>query len=202
MNASISIKPNFNVQKTQSNARKALAKTIDRAKTTLKKRIKRLENNNLTDAPAYKQYMLNEDVIKFSVKGKTTQELQSEYWKLKRLLDLKTGTVKGANETLKQIANITNIKYKNLKELKSKSKLFFELADKLENIYTSMGETAKAIDYRKIWQDVEEIMKQERKQINNALKDISELNDEAIEGLSDSLIAEFSKYIENELFEL
>lgn len=202
MNASISIKPNFNVQKTQSNARKALAKTIDRAKTTLKKRIKRLENNNLTDAPAYKQYMLNEDVIKFSVKGKTTQELQSEYWKLKRLLDLKTGTVKGANETLKQIANITNIKYKNLNELKSKSKLFFELADKLENIYTSMGETAKAIDYRKIWQDVEEIMKQERKQINNALKDISELNDEAIEGLSDSLISEFSKYIENELFEL
>ena len=202
MNASISIKPNFNVQKTQSNARKALAKTIDRAKTTLKKRIKRLENNNLTDAPAYKQYMLNEDVIKFSVKGKTTQELQSEYWKLKRLLDLKTGTVKGANETLKQIANITNIKYKNLNELKSKSKLFFELADKLENIYTSMGETAKAIDYRKIWQDVEEIMKQERTQINNALKDISELNDEAIEGLSDSLIAEFSKYIENELFEL
>lgn len=202
MNASISIKPNFNVQKTQSNARKALAKTIDRAKTTLKKRIKRLENNNLTDAPAYKQYMLNEDVIKFSVKGKTTQELQSEYWKLKRLLDLKTGTVKGANETLKQIANITNIKYKNLNELKSKSKLFFELADKLENIYTSMGETAKAIDYRKIWQDVEEIMKQERKQINNALKDISELNDEAIEGLSDSLIAEFRKYIENELFEL
>lgn len=202
MNASISIKPNFNVQKTQSNARKALAKTIDRAKTTLKKRIKRLENNNLTDAPAYKQYMLNEDVIKFSVKGKTTQELQSEYWKLKRLLDLKTGTVKGANETLKQIANITNIKYKNLNELKSKSKLFFELADKLENIYTSMGETAKAIDYRKIWQDVEEIMKQERKQINNALKDISELNDEAIEGLSDSLISEFTKYIENELFEL
>lgn len=202
MNASISIKPNFNVQKTQSNARKALAKTIDRAKTTLKKRIKRLENNNLTDSPAYKQYMLNEDVIKFSVKGKTTQELQSEYWKLKRLIDLKTGTVKGANETLKQIANITNIKYKNLNELKSKSKLFFELADKLENIYTSMGETAKAIDYRKIWQDVEEIMKQERKQINNALKDISELNDEAIEGLSDSLIAEFSKYIENELFEL
>lgn len=202
MNASISIKPNFNVQKTQSNARKALAKTIDRAKTTLKKRIKRLENNNLTDAPAYKQYMLNEDVIKFSVKGKTTQELQSEYWKLKRLLDLKTGTVKGANETLKQIANITNIKYKNLNELKSKSKLFFELADKLENIYTSMGETAKAIDYRKIWQDVEEIMKQEKTQINNALKDISELNDEAIEGLSDSLIAEFRKYIENELFEL
>lgn len=202
MNASISIKPNFNVQKTQSNARKALAKTIDRAKTTLKKRIKRLENNNLTDSPAYKQYMLNEDVIKFSVKGKTTQELQSEYWKLKRLIDLKTGTVKGANETLKQIANITNIKYKNLNELKSKSKLFFELADKLENIYTSMGETAKAIDYRKIWQDVEEIMKQERKQINNALKDISELNDEAIEGLSDSLISEFTKYIENELFEL
>lgn len=202
MNASISIKPNFNVRKTQSNARKALAKTIDRAKTTLKKRIKRLENNNLTDAPAYKQYMLNEDVIKFSVKGKTTQELQSEYWKLKRLLDLKTGTVKGANETLKQIANITNIKYKNLNELKSKSKLFFELADKLEDIYTSMGETAKAIDYRKIWQDVEEIMKKERKQINNALKDISELNDEAIEGLSDSLIAEFRKYIENELFEL
>lgn len=202
MNASISIKPNFNVQKTQSNARKALAKTIDRAKTTLKKRIRRLENNNLTDAPAYKQYMLNEDVIKFSVKGKTTQELQSEYWKLKRLLDLKTGTVKGANETLKQIANITNIKYKNLNELKSKSKLFFELADKLENIYTSMGETAKAIDYRKIWQDVEEIMKQEKTQINNALKDISELNDEAIEGLSDSLIAEFRKYIENELFEL
>lgn len=202
MNASISIKPNFNVQKTQSNARKALAKTIDRAKTTLKKRIKRLENNNLTDSPAYKQYMLNEDVIKFSVKGKTTQELQSEYWKLKRLIDLKTGTVKGANETLKQIANITNIKYKNLNELKSKSKLFFELAEKLENIYTSMGETAKAIDYRKIWQDVEEIMKQERKQIDNALKDISELNDEAIEGLSDSLISEFTKYIENELFEL
>ncbi len=180
---------------------KALKKAIDRGKTQIKKRMKRLENNNLTDSPAYKQYLKN-DVVHFSVKGKSTQELQSMYWQLKRLNDMKTGTVKGAQKVLKEIADNTGITYKNINQLNQKSKLFFNLASKAQDYLESMGETAKAIDYRAIWHDVSDIMKQDNKAIEAALGDIENLSEDAFNNLSEDIFSKLQDYFSQEINDL
>lgn len=180
---------------------KALKKAIDRGKTQIKKRMKRLENNNLTDSPAYKQYLQN-DVVHFSVKGKSVQELQSMYWQLKHLNDMKTGTVKGAQKVLKEIASNTGITYKNINDLNAKSKLFFDLASKAKDYLESMGETAKAIDYRAIWHDVNEIMKEDINSLDSALGDIENLTEDTFNDLSENIFSRLQDYFSSEIDDL
>ena len=50
------------------------------------KRIKRLEKSNLKDSPAYQKW-LDEGGVKFSVKGKTHNQLQREVARLKKFME-------------------------------------------------------------------------------------------------------------------
>lgn len=113
---------------------KALRKEVSRMSSMANKRIKRLESNELTELPAYKSWYDNGH-IKFSVKGKDYNQIQSEFWRLKRFLDDKTSTVRQANSFLKEMAQNTGIKYNGLADLKSKTKQFFDLAEKIKQYY-------------------------------------------------------------------
>lgn len=145
--------------KLASDEYKAFRKEISRMSSMANKRIKRLESNELTDLPAYKSWFDNGH-IKFSVKGKNYNQLQSEFWRLKKFLDDKTSTVRQANSFLKEMAQNTGIKYNGLADLKSKSKQFFELADKIKQYYQSANQSAIALDYQKIWQQINTQIKQ------------------------------------------
>lgn len=145
--------------KLASDEYKALKKEVSRMASMANKRLKRLEKNELTQLPSYKAWEENGSV-RFSVKGKTHQQLQSEYWRLKNFLDAKTSTVRGANSFLKEMAKNTGIKYNGLADLKTKSKKFFELADKIKQYYKNAEKTALALDYQKIWQQINEQIKQ------------------------------------------
>lgn len=145
--------------KLASDEYKALRKEVSRMSSMANKRIKRLESNELTELPAYKSWYDNGH-IKFSVKGKDYNSLQSEFWRLKRFLDDKTSTVRQANRFLKEMAQNTGIKYNGLSDLKNKSKQFFELADKIKQYYQSANKSAIALDYQKIWQQINTQIKQ------------------------------------------
>lgn len=145
--------------KVASDEYKILKKEVSRLASMANKRLKRLEKNELTDLPAYKSWHDNGH-IKFSVKGKDYNQLQSEFWRLKRFLDDKTSTVRQANKFLKEMAENTGIKYNGLADLKSKSKQFFELADKIKQYYQSANQSAIALDYQKIWQQINTQIKQ------------------------------------------
>lgn len=132
---------------------KEFRKEVSRLAQVANKRIARLEKNNLTELPAYRAWEKNGS-IHFSVKGKSYQELQSEYWKIKNLLDDVTSTVKGANKYLKEIAQNTGIKYNGVKDLKKQLSNFFRLADKIKEYYSSIGQSAQALAYQKIWQQI------------------------------------------------
>lgn len=138
---------------------KALKKEVSRMASMANKRLKRLETNELTHLPAYKSWE-EHGAIRFSVKGKTQQQLQSEYWRLKNFLDAKTSTVRSANNFLKEMAQNTGIKYNGLADLKAKSQQFFELADKIKQYYKNAQQSAFALDYQKIWQQINEQIKQ------------------------------------------
>lgn len=145
--------------KLASDEYKALKKEVSRMSSMANKRIKRLETNELTELPAYKSWYDNGH-IKFSVKGKDYNQLQSEFWRLKRFLDDKTSTVRQANSFLREMAQNTGIKYNGLADLKSKSKQFFDLADKIKQYYQSANQSAIALDYQKIWQQINTQIKQ------------------------------------------
>lgn len=136
-----------------SNKYLELKKEVSRLSSMANKRLKRLESNNLTLLPAYREWEQH-GAIKFSVRGKNYNQLQSEYWRLNRFLDDRTSTVRQANKFLREMAENTGIKYRGLEDLKSKSKQFFELAEKIKQYNMSINQSAQALDYQKIWEQI------------------------------------------------
>lgn len=140
---------------------KELKKEVSRLASLANKRIKRLERNELTETNAYKAWE-KDGKVKFSVRGKDYNQLQSEYFRLKKFVDAKSSTVRGAINVLRDMAKNTGIKYNSVAELKANSKGFFTLQSKLEQYLTSIGMGAQAIAYQRLWQAINQTVKEEK----------------------------------------
>lgn len=132
---------------------KRLKKETSRLASMANKRLDRLESNNLTMMPSYMSWQSN-GAIRFSVKGKTYNQLQSEYWRVKHFLDDRTSTVRQANAYLKEMANNIGLRYGSLEELKDASAMFFELASKIEQYNRTIDTSVRAMDYQRIWSEI------------------------------------------------
>lgn len=132
---------------------------VSRMASIANKRLARLERNELTELPAYKSWVEG-GAIRFGVKGKNYNQVQSEFWRLKRFLDNKTSLVRQANKYLREMAENTGIKYNGLADLKTKAKEFFKLADKIKEYYKMSEQNALALDYQKIWEQINVQIKQ------------------------------------------
>ena len=150
-----------------------------------KRNIRDLQSHNLGDTPAIQKLEEN-GKIKFSVKGKTYNELQSDYFRLKRFMEAETSTVKGATNVLENIAKNINIQYNDLNEIIVKSRVFFDIASKVEQILESQSQLAFTMGYQTIWTAVNNMV--ERKKIN--LQDMPNIED-AVNIVYDSLINEY-----------
>lgn len=150
--------------------KKELSKLISKAN----KRIVRLQKNQLTDSPAY-QRLIKDGVTKFSVKNKSFNELQQEMSKVNRFLSSETSTIRGINKNLKTIASNTGIKYKNIKELKSKASKFFELSSKVEQYLRTVEDMASAVGYNQIWEVISEYTQEKRINLADAEVNIEDL---------------------------
>lgn len=153
---------------------KELRAEVSRMASMANKRLNRLENNNLTMLPAYQAWEQNGS-IRFSVKGKDYNQLQAEYWRLKNFLDDRTSTVRNANAFLMEMAENTGIKYNGLEDLKSKSARFFELAEKIREYNQAIGQTAQALDYQKIWQQINTAIQQDALDLSEAVSSDEQL---------------------------
>lgn len=136
-----------------------LKKETSRMASMANKRLARLERNELTELPAYKSWV-DSGGIKFGVANKDYNQLQAEFWRLKNFLDNKTSLVRQANGFLKEMASNTGIKYNGLADLKSKTNQFFKLADKIKEYYKASELNALALDYQKIWEQINTQIKQ------------------------------------------
>lgn len=150
-----------------------------------KRNIMDLQRHNLGDTPAIQKLEEN-GKIKFSVKGKTYNELQSDYFRLKRFMEAETSTVKGATNVLENIAKNINIQYNDLNEIIVKSRVFFDIASKVEQILEAQSQLAFTMGYQTIWTAVNNMV--ERKKIN--LQDMPNI-EEAANIVYDSLINEY-----------
>ena len=162
----------------KAGVRKAQAefrKEVSRLASLANKRIQRLEDAKLTDSPAYQKWVEN-GAVKFGVKGKTYNQLQSEMARLNRFINAQTSTVRGINSNLKEMAANTGIKYGTLKELRSKATSFFELASKVEQYLRTVNDMASAIGYHKIWEVINEYVEREKIDLSGAENNIDELS--------------------------
>lgn len=150
-------------------------KEVSRLASLANKRIQRLEAAKLTDSPAYQKWVDNGGV-KFGVKGKTYNQLQSEMARLNRFINAQTSTIRGINSNLKEMAANTGIKYGTLKELRSKATSFFELASKVEQYLRTVNDMASAIGYHKIWEVINEYVEREKIDLSGAENNIDELS--------------------------
>ena len=148
------------------------------------KRLQRLEGNQLTDSPAYKKLVGNDGKRpRFSIGGKSYNEVQSEVARMNKFLNSQTSTVRGSNNVLKEMASNTGIKYNNLKDLRSKAHKFFELSSKVEQYLRTTDDMATAIGYQKIWEAVNVYVEDTRDEMGSAELDI----DEAIKKVSEAI---------------
>ena len=164
--------------------RKEASKVISMAN----KRLTRLEKSKLTDSPAYSKYVDNNEMPRFSVKGLDHNALQREMSKVKKFVQAKTSTVRGINTTLKEMVNNTGIKYKNLKELRSKASSFFNLASKVEQYLRNVEDVASAIGYQKIWEAINQYVKSEQTDFDEVENSV-----EGLTNIIDGLLNVFDK---------
>lgn len=153
---------------------KELRAEVSRMASMANKRLNRLENNNLTMLPAYQAWEQNGS-IRFSVKGKDYNQLQAEFWRLKNFLDDRTSTVREANAFLREMAENTGIQYNGLEDLKNKSAMFFELAEKIREYNQAIGQAAQALDYQKIWQQINTAVQQDAIDLSEAVSSDEQL---------------------------
>lgn len=163
---------------------RAFRREASRLVSMANKRLIRLEANKLTDAPAYQKLVeIMGTKPRFGIRGKSYNEVQREVSIMRQFLNAKTSTVRGANRVLKEMARNTGIKYKNLKELRSKAKQFFELASKIEQYLRTVDDMASAIGYQRIWEQINTYVKEQRIDLSKAENDIDRMVYEITEAL-------------------
>lgn len=141
--------------------RKQLADKVSQMARTANKRLDRLSKNNLEGQSAYAKWYQN-GAVRFSVKGKSYQELQKEYWRVKDFLDSQTSTIKGAKENMQRVAEkvmglkAEKVSEMSLQELNDATTNFFKISDAMEEYYEEINNNAKRLDYMKIFQEIKE----------------------------------------------
>ena len=160
-------------------------KEASRLASMANKRVARLEANDLRDAPAYKGYI--ESGGKFSVKGKTYNQLQVEVARMRTFINANTSTIKGVNKYLKDIADNTKIKYKNLADLRAKSSKFFELSEKVQQYLRDLDNMASSIGYQKIWEAINVYVANGNVDLAGAELDIDQVVDRIGRAISDEV---------------
>ena len=139
------------------------------------KRLKRMEEQNLTMSPSYKKWV-DEGGQKFGIKGKSTEEVRAELARLNKFLNQTTSTVRGTKKYLNNIASQVGIKnYDSYETLNNQLKDFFEVSDRVREYLKNSKEVSVSIGYKKIWEEVNEYAESVGKEFTELNKDIVEI---------------------------
>lgn len=174
---------------------RALKAEIQRKANIAHKRLARLERNNLTELPAYQQWV-KDGKVRFGVRGKNYNELQAELARVNRFLNSRTSLVREANRYMKEIAQMTGVKYRRVRELPDKLSNFFRISEKVDEYLRNVEGSASAIGYHKIWEAVNEVVETDRLDLG----EVDELSDEMMDKIMELLDYSYAKdWMEKEL---
>lgn len=112
----------------------------------------------------------------FGITSGSYQDYQSEYWRIKNFLNAKTSTVNGAKQVLGQMVKITNMPIGVDVLTKAQASNYFKLASKIEDYYKMIGETAKALDYQLIWEQINVAIEHDYEILNEVNQDVYDIS--------------------------
>lgn len=171
---------------------KALKAEVSRKASMANKRLKRLEQKGLTSSPAYKQWF-ESGGQKFSVRGKSYNELQAELARVNHFINAKTSTIRGLNNTLREIAKTTGIETRDIVKIQNHAVKFFELTSKIEQYLRNTEDSASAIGYRKIFEVVSNYVKQEKIDLGKSEQDV--------DAMMPNLVGMITRAIDTQIYE-
>ena len=119
---------------------KAFRQEVSRLNSMANKRIKRLANSKFKDSPAYQKW-LKSGGQKFSIRGKSQQDVWKEYYRVQQFLSYETSTITGSKRVLQK----TNENFKlglTYDELIAHSGDLYRLTDKVQQVLTIQGKGA------------------------------------------------------------
>ena len=164
---------------------KALRAQVSQLASMANKRLDRLEKNELTSSPAYQKWEQNGS-HRFSVSGKSYSQVQSEYWRVKDFLEMRTSSVTGTKAVLQEIAtNIGwgKIDFNDIATTQEQLSNFFSIADTVSQYLESVDESAAALDYQEIWNTINAAYQQGKIDFNSA-----ELDAEQMQGIVSGML--------------
>lgn len=145
------------------------------------KRLRRLEQQNLINSPAYKKWV-EDGGQKFSVKGKSMKEVKQEIARMNDFLEKQTSTVKGAKQYFKNVAKEVGIKkFNDFTDLQKKLNTFFETTAKIKEYLYNTKEIGVAIGYQKIWEVVSDYVEEVGYELELTEEDVLKMTEKIVE---------------------
>lgn len=152
------------------------------------KRLRRLEQQNLINSPAYKKWV-EDGGQKFSVKGKSMKEVKQEIARMNDFLEKQTSTVKGVKQYFKNVAKEVGIeKFNDFTDLQNKLNTFFETTAKIKEYLYNTKEIGVAIGYQKIWEVVSDYVEEVGHELELTEEDVLEMTEKIVESVGYSEI--------------
>lgn len=145
------------------------------------KRLRRIEQQNLINSPAYKKWV-EDGGQKFSVKGKSMKEVKQEIARMNDFLEKQTSTVKGAKQYFKNVAKEVGIKkFDDFTDLQRKLNTFFETTAKIKEYLYNTKEIGVAIGYQKIWEVVSDYIEEVGYELELTEEDVLKMTEKIVE---------------------
>lgn len=163
---------------------KRYRREVSRKASMANKRLDRLSKAGLEKSPAYQQW-LSDGGQKFSVRGKSYNEVQQEMARLNKFLDQTTSTVTGTKKVLQNMVDVTgmDINWSDWKDLQEKTSAYFNLASKIEQYLRSVEDVASAIGYNKIWEAINSYISTGERDLTGSDYDIEKATKDIVESM-------------------
>lgn len=197
----MSMSVNIKVEKSGvlSRKEKELRREASRLVSLANKRLKRIEQQELTDSPAYKKYV-EDGKQKFGIRGKNMEEVKQEIARMNDFIKKQTSTVTGTKKYLDNVAKSVGIvKFDNYKELQGQLNTFFRGVDKVREYLQNSKEVSVAIGYSKIFEVVSDYVEEVGSELDSIDDLVVEMAEKVVEGagygkankMLDDFIADF-----------
>ena len=180
----MSMSVNFKATKSGELTRKEkeLRREASRIASLANKRIKRIEQQGLTESPAYKKYV-EDGKQKFGVRGKNMEEVKQEVARMNDFIKKQTSTVTGTKKYLDNVAKSVGIvKFDNYKQLQDQLNTFFRGVDKVREYLQNSKEVSVAIGYSKIFEIVSDYVEEVGSELNLIDDLVVEMAEKVVEG--------------------
>ena len=161
---------------------KELRQEARRMVSLANKRLKRIEQQGLTESPAYKKFV-EDGKQKFGIKGKSTEEVKQEVARMNDFIKKQTSTVRGTKQYLDNVADSVGITdFDNYKDLQTKLNTFFRGVDKVRDYLRNSKEVSVAIGYSKIHEVVSDYVEEMGSDLDSIDNLVGEMAGKVIEG--------------------